>query len=238
MVQGFFLRIFQLVSGTRICVNNFTIKIFHWLLNWVYISLYFHSNNLRQSISLSQKQSLQQLVNKNFQLACPSINMTIQPPAINTYHCLCTSLLLASTHTLSSLPRRSTSTGSLDTAIILPLPSSPPTFSDSEQQDLPAEGYTITLGMVKASKTTVIRREDGFEKRFLWRCARCNVVVGYEMAGQDRMEVDGGKGKEGYEGKVMYVLPGGITSTDVIETGRKIGEGDVDVKLGTVAAFE
>jgi len=105
---------------------------------------------------------------------------------------------------------------------------------------MPAEGYTITLGMVKNNKATVIRREDGFEKRLLWRCARCNVVVGYEILGQDRMEVDGGKGQEGYKGRVMYVLPGGITSTDVMSgaTGRKIGEEDVDVRAGTAAAFE
>ncbi|TVY58105.1 hypothetical protein LSUE1_G009078, partial [Lachnellula suecica] len=102
--------------------------------------------------------------------------MALQPPKINTYHCLCSSLLLASTHTLSTLPRRSIISG-LDSSLILPLPATPPSFSELEQQDMPAEGYTMILGMNKDSKTTIVRREDGFEKRMLWRCARCRVVV-------------------------------------------------------------
>ncbi|TVY32120.1 hypothetical protein LSUB1_G007687 [Lachnellula subtilissima] len=187
--------------------------------------------------------------------------MSTQTPTVTTYHCLCTSLLLASTHTLSSLPRRSTSTGALDAAIILPLPSAPTSSfedananekSNTNANEMPAEGYTIVLGIIKATKPTVVRREDGFEKRMLWRCIRCGVVVGYEILGQglglgggEKMDVDvdggekgKGKGKEGYEGRIMYVLPGGITSTDVMRTGRKIGEGDVDIQAGAVAAFE
>lgn len=94
----------------------------------------------------------------------------------------------------------------------------------------------MTLGMNKDTKTTIVRREDGFEKRLLWRCGRCRVVVGYELVGQelDRMNTDGG-----YEGRVMYVLPGGMMSTDVMAgEGKRIGEGDVDISGGTVAAFE
>ncbi|TVY22842.1 hypothetical protein LHYA1_G008663 [Lachnellula hyalina] len=190
-------------------------------------------------------------------------NMPLQPPTITTYHCLCTSLLLASTHTFSSLPRRSTGTGALDSAIILPLPSAPTSSLEDANanentntivNEMPVEGYTIILGMIKATKPTVVRREDGFEKRMLWRCVRCGVVVGYEILGQGLglgmgggekmdLDVDGGekgkgKGKEGYEGRIMYVLPGGATSTDVMRTGRKVGEGDVDIQAGTVAAFE
>jgi len=53
-----------------------------------------------------------------------------------------------------------------------------------------------------------------------------------------------GKGREEkgrYEGKVVYLLPGGLQSTDVMmgrgNGGKRIGEGDVGVK-GAVAVFE
>ncbi|KAH6666273.1 hypothetical protein B0J14DRAFT_678240 [Halenospora varia] len=181
--------------------------------------------------------------------------MTTQPPQIQTYHCICSTLLLATTHTLSSLPRRSTNSGGLDAAIILPLPSSPPDLSsnlngEAEQKDgpdMPSSGYTITLGINKDAKPVIVRREDGFEKRQLWRCERCRAVVGYELAhtgaaqGGEKMDMD--VEVEGYKGTVMYVLPGGVMSTDVMiqsgkEGGRKIGEGDVDIRSGGPAVFE
>ncbi|KAH8659340.1 hypothetical protein BGZ60DRAFT_531245 [Tricladium varicosporioides] len=174
------------------------------------------------------------------------------PPQIETYHCICSTLLLATTHVLSSLPRRSTNSGGLDAAIILPLPSSPPDFSLSgnepgkEQVEIPPEGYTITLGIIKDAKPMIVRREDGFEKRQLWRCERCKIVVGYELthaavgAQGGEMDVDG---DEGYKGRVMYILPGGLMSTNVMvkmgkEGGRKVGEGDVNIGSGGLPVFE
>ncbi len=43
------------------------------------------------------------------------------------------------------------------------------------------EGYTILLGLVRDKKISIVRREDGFERRVLSRCVRCNLVVGYEI---------------------------------------------------------
>lgn len=78
------------------------------------------------------------------------------------------------------------------------------------------------------------------------------MIVGYELQGQEQrpvgeaMEgVDGldGKGKEreGYVGKVLFLLPGGVQSTDVMMGRRggakKIGEQDVGIK-GDIAVFE
>jgi hypothetical protein len=115
------------------------------------------------------------------------------------------------------------------------------------------EGYTMLLGMAPDKKVTIVRREDGFEKRVLWRCERCRVGVGYELQlqGGEAMEglVEGegggggekGKGREEeYEGKVMYLLPGGIMSTDVMmgRAGKRVGEGDVGIRTGGVAVFE
>lgn len=79
--------------------------------------------------------------------------------------------------------------------------------------------------------------------------------MGYEISSTkegDAMDLDSndagekGKGKgqeEGYTGKVLYVLPAGILSTDVMMAqaaigGRRIGEDDVDVKRGALAVFE
>ncbi|KAF8861097.1 hypothetical protein BDZ45DRAFT_287396 [Acephala macrosclerotiorum] len=171
------------------------------------------------------------------------------PPKIQTYHCLCSNLLLTSTHTLSSLPRRSTSTSadsSSDSAIILPLPSTPPALSP-ESEELPAEGYTLLLSLTQDRKPTLVRREDGFEKRLLYRCGRCRLVVGYTLdnpAGGEAMDIDGGaEGEERYKGKVIYILPGGVMSTDFMvelgkESGKKIGEGNVDLGHGGIVVFE
>src|SRR5450432_3935847 len=99
-------------------------------------------------------------------------------PQINTYHCLCTSLLLATTHTLSSLPRRAPP--SLDSAIIVPLPpapqpstSSPPSEPEGEddsdeddgsrskpkeyeQKQRPELGYTLLLSTTLDRRPTLI----------------------------------------------------------------------------------
>ena len=103
--------------------------------------------------------------------------------------------------------------------------------------------------MAQDKKVTIVRKEDGFEKRICWRCERCGVIVGYELQtqtqGGEAMDLDGGekgKGKEeGYQGKVVYLLPGGVQSTDVMmgrtNGGKRIGEQDVAVK-GAVAVFE
>ena len=185
--------------------------------------------------------------------------MATLPPNIHTYHCICSSLLLASTHTLSALPRRQAS--SLDNAIILPLPPAPPIRSLSpglgddeaddersgatQQQDLPSEGYTLLVGLVQDKKAIVVGREDGFEKRLLSRCGRCALVVGYEILG-DGGAMGSGKGKEeGYGGKVMYILPSGVTSTEVMVKGigtrlgeKRLREEDVVIGKRGVGVFE
>jgi len=182
--------------------------------------------------------------------------MATPPPTIHTYHCICNSLLLASTHTLSALPRRQGS--ALDEALILPLPPAPSARSISESpgvegesagegdgskkesKELPAEGYTLLLGMAQDKKVTIIRREDGFERRIMSRCSRCNLVVGYEIQGDGTaMDIDGkGKEAEWFTGKIMYLLPGGVMSTDVMMSEKKLQEEDVDIRKGRVTVFE
>ena len=71
-----------------------------------------------------------------------------------------------------------------------------------------------------ARKMVVVRREDGFERRRVWRCGRCGVGVGYEVlrAGEDKGE--GERDRERERGRVMYLLEGGLR-----ETGEMMGGG-------------
>lgn len=131
----------------------------------------------------------------------------------------------------------------------MPLPSLPPSFAPDEssagaeaeaQRDMPAEGYSMLLGMAQDAKPTIIRREDGFEKRLVFRCTRCAVPVGYEILGAEQ------QGGEGYAGRIVYLLPAGLVSTEVMArggvdgNGKKWVDGDhIDiVKPGAVPVFE
>ena len=73
----------------------------------------------------------------------------------------------------------------------------------------------LTPSLRPGRKVLVVRREDGFEKRRLYRCGRCGVGVGYEIVREGGGE---GGGKEG--GRVIYLMEGGL-----VETGE-MGRGD------------
>ena len=112
---------------------------------------------------------------------------------------------------------------------------------------MPPVGYSLLLAMEKDRKVTIVRREDGFEKRVLWRCLRCRLVVGYEVMGLEGSgvgggrdgEVDEGEGERRvFEGKVVYLLPNGMLRTDVMAGGKKLGEGDVGLGSGKGVVWE
>ncbi|KAF7915366.1 uncharacterized protein EAE98_011232 [Botrytis deweyae] len=201
----------------------------------------------------------------------------MSPLNINTYHCAyCTNLLLATTHTISTLPKRK---GTGDGSFILPVSGVVPRFGgerererngdgdgdamdgisaedgegregeredgedvkDGDEQDsLPSYGYTNLLALTKPSKQVIVRKEDGFEKRGVWKCGRCAVAVGYEVwaegnGGAKGKGVEGegeGQGEGGFEGKILYLLRGSVMSTAVLRSGKKGMEGDAEV-LGT-----
>ena len=75
-------------------------------------------------------------------------------------------------------------------------------------------------------RATLIRREDGIEKRVLLRCGRCRVVVGYYLdrvhwaSGQKDREAD----VEGEERPpAVYILPGAMVETEKMG-GEGVGE--------------
>ncbi|KAJ9635846.1 hypothetical protein H2201_000158 [Coniosporium apollinis] len=182
-------------------------------------------------------------------------------PRIHTYHCLCTHLLLASTHPLSTLPRRGQS--SLDKAYILPLPppprhESPPADAEASDDDggdddnkdnagpgapsattprpPAASNYALLLSTVLDRKPVVVTRSDGFEKRYLQRCGRCRLVVGYQLdqaqfadAAIATVGMESGLGRRE---DVVYLLPGGLLTTEEMVTGKNPGGDDVGFGLG------
>lgn len=140
------------------------------------------------------------------------------PPQIHTYHHICLTHILTTPYALRSLPTRAAP--ALDNARILPLPSldspslAPPPSSSpsSDQPEQLQEKYLHSLlhNLRPARKALVIQREDGWERRRLWRCARCGVGVGYEIEG-----VDGaGEDTRAERLRVMYLLEEGLLETE------------------------
>jgi len=131
--------------------------------------------------------------------------MTTDP--IQTHHCrFCSHLLLSTTQDITKLLRRADP--ALDKAIILPL-----TPSNNETKHV-----TLLLSTIADRRATLLRREDGIEKRILLRCGRCRVVVGYHL---DKVHWDNEEG----EMSAVYVLPGALVKTEDLG-GEGVGEGE------------
>ncbi|KAB2580670.1 hypothetical protein DBV05_g768 [Lasiodiplodia theobromae] len=186
-------------------------------------------------------------------------------PPVYTYHCICTQLILASTTPLPSLPRRGNDDDSalLDRAYILPLPARPPTANADDEdstgkQAAAAAGgegggagggghYAILLSVQLDRRPRIVRREDGLEKRWVQRCARCACVVGYhldwahfaggagEKEGEDEGEGNSGQaGRTGWRRDVVYLLPGALVGTDEMAKGEgPQGGGGAEKGVGT-----
>lgn len=78
--------------------------------------------------------------------------------------------------------------------------------------------YSILLSTTLPDrKPTLIRREDGFEKRLLLRCGRCRVGMGYFL---DPVHFPDNN-EEDWDGdaKVVYLLPGALMETGVMVQG-------------------
>jgi len=132
------------------------------------------------------------------------------PRDVHAYHCLCSHLVLASTRALEKLPRRTT----LDKAYILPLP--PPPRADQVSTPEQLSEYALLLSAALEQQPVIIRCSDGFEKRYLYRCGRCGVVVGYKL---DKLQYEGEK-ELGIKDDVVYLLPGGLWDTKDMANGK------------------
>ncbi len=170
-----------------------------------------------------------------------SSSSALDQSPVFTYHCLCTHLIVATTTPLSALFRRSAS--SLDKAYILPLPSptsarsraSDDSDSETEAQTSTSSAkpttlisptrphYALLLSAVTDRKPQIITRIDGFEKRYLQRCGRCRLVVGYQLDWGQYADADTGTSERtGRREDVVYLLPGGLLSTEEMFEGRNM----------------
>lgn len=61
------------------------------------------------------------------------------------------------------------------------------------------------------SSAVMIRADQGFEKRYLHRCPRCDIVVGYQLDLELFEDMKGGKGRRE---DVVYLLPGAVVETE------------------------
>ncbi|ESZ92116.1 hypothetical protein SBOR_7495 [Sclerotinia borealis F-4128] len=128
------------------------------------------------------------------------------------------------------------------------------TPSQPHSQSQSAKSYTSILSLIQSKRQIIVRREDvfGFEKRRLWRCGRCGVVVGYEVLGGEGggeggeregmarggRELGEGEGMGEGKGKILYLLRGGLMGTEVMAGGKKIGEGELELEMGVRMGME
>lgn len=115
-----------------------------------------------------------------------------------TYHCFCSQLVLATRRPLEKFDKRRK-----DGAYIAELATSGIHIEGAVQL---ASG-----GAVTAKAPTVIRLEDGFEKRYLVSCARCSLKLGYQL---DESQYDPQASRTGVRQSVIHLLPGGLTTTE------------------------
>ncbi|KAF3036512.1 hypothetical protein E8E11_004375 [Didymella keratinophila] len=128
----------------------------------------------------------------------PEEKITLQASnTVYTYHCLCSHLLLATTTPLPALPTRQ---NSQDKAHIMPLP--PANKSDSTSH------YGLLLSTRQERTAEIMTSDSGFEKRYLQRCGRCNLAVGYQL---DWAAF--GSERTGRRDDVVFLIPGGFMTT-------------------------
>ncbi|KAF2002307.1 hypothetical protein P154DRAFT_521122 [Amniculicola lignicola CBS 123094] len=149
---------------------------------------------------------------------------------VYTYHCLCSHLLVATTTPLPSLPvRQATSTH--EQTHIMPLPPPPaPLLPKKRSIQAPMDHYGLLLSTTPSPAPEIHRSDDGFEKRYLQRCNRCSLVVGYQLD----WEGFEGAGRSGRREDVVFLLRDGFMSTSemIMAKRRKDAGGAMDEGVG------
>lgn len=162
--------------------------------------------------------------------------------AVRTFHCrFCNHLLIASTRELHRLSRRKEP--AKDAAVILPLP--PPRSEDDAADDddddddeeeengtrneesttpvgdrpvkEPTHSTLLLSTALPDRKPTLVRRDDGIEKRLFLRCGRCRVAIGYFL---DSVHFPAPAKDE--RAKAVYLLPGALMETDAMGDDEKM----------------
>ena len=114
-----------------------------------------------------------------------------------SYHCVCGTLLLIlpGYANLEGLPRRKAK--GLDQTPILVIKSN-------------ITPQPVLLSSTRDKRALIVKRPDGFEKRWLWKCARCKVPWAYELSSE-------GKEQDGAKETAVCLLVDVLTSTPELE---------------------
>lgn len=131
---------------------------------------------------------------------------------VYTYHCICSELVLATFAPLEKLPKRKG-----DGAAICKVTNS----------DLPMPGGVVLSGsMLETESSVILKLEDGFEKRYWLQCRRCDLQIAYHLDKGQFAERD-----SGIRPDVMYILPGGLMSTEDMKAGKDM-EKEIELQAG------
>ena len=158
-----------------------------------------------------------------------SLTATQSPSAsITTYHCLCSELALASPFPLQKYPQRLLDGARICQILDLDVAAKNTDISvasaDSPPRIMLAGDAAVDL------KPLVLQLDDGFEKRYTLRCARCALPLGYQLdraqMGRISLATDGvadGDGvgsaslKDGRVDDVLFLLPDAFVKTEDLD---------------------
>jgi hypothetical protein len=148
---------------------------------------------------------------------------------VYTYHCLCSHLLLATTTPLPALPTRQ---NAADKAHIMPLPPAPSAAGSKAPANTNTH-YGLLLSMRQDPAPEMLTSDNGFEKRYTQRCARCNLAVGYQL---DWAQFGGPAERTGRRDDVVFLLPGGFITTSEMINYKKAAAAATASASASVAA--
>lgn len=125
---------------------------------------------------------------------------------VTVYHCICTQIVAGTTTPLQQLPKRQVDGTAITTS---------GTFGGASKPTLSVQGLSTD------STAVVLKLEDGFEKRYAVRCDRCGLTAGYRL---DKSQFIGSENETGPNEDVLYVLQGGLMTTEEMRGGKDMGK--------------
>lgn len=78
---------------------------------------------------------------------------------------------------------------------------------------------------------TVLKMEDGFEKRYAVKCVRCGTLFAYQL---DLSQFEEIKAESGRRKDLIYVIPGGLMTTEEMVEGKRM-EREIEVGVAMAA---
>jgi hypothetical protein len=127
-------------------------------------------------------------------------------PGVIIHHCLCAQVIAGTTTSIEKLPKRQSDGTLIATS---------GNFGSESKPVLSVQGLTTDQTAV------VIRLDDGFEKRYPARCDRCGLMAGYRL---DKSQTTGKEQSTGPDDSVLYILPGGLMTTEDLEAGKDMSK--------------